>query len=180
MAEKVYNFNASLKKSQSDQDLTFWKTLYVDWFGEGITIIKHPEHGVHQKEGIDRSIVLPNSRQFLIEEKVDWYETGNMFLEYWSSYDDRSPGWIEKPLRCDYLVYAFPKCGQAFLFDFLQLRKTWFANKNEFIRKYGEKRVYNDKGRCKWTTVGVAVPVRDIYAFYHQNHCIRFKKISDN
>ena len=180
MVEKVFIFDKSLKQSQHDQDLAFWKKVYTDCFGEGIVIIKHSEYGSHQKDGIDRSVILPDSRQFLIEEKVDWYQTGNLFLEYWSMYEDRSPGWIEKSLRCDYLVYAFPKCGQAFLFDFLQLQKTWFANKQQWLQQFGKKTVRNTNGCREWTTIGVTVPVKLVYERYHQHHCFRFDKMDSD
>ena len=177
MSNKVFIFDKSLKKSQNDQDLTFWKKVYTDFFGEGIIINKHPEYGQHQKDGIDRSITLPDLRRFYIEEKVDWHLTGNMFLEYWSLYEDQTPGWIEKSLRSDYLVYAFPKCGQSFFFDFLQLQKTWFANKKQWLQQFGEKTVRNTNGCKDWTTIGVAVPVKLVYERYHQHHCLRFDKM---
>jgi hypothetical protein len=31
----------------------------------------------------------------------------DFLLEYWSDYERRSPGWIEKDLACDFIAYAF-------------------------------------------------------------------------
>ena len=171
---KVHNFQKYLKTSHSFQALPFWKGIYEKFFGEGVTIISHSQNGVHQQLGIDRSVVMTDSRIYRIEEKVDYHANRNIFIEYWSDWEKRVPGWIVKPLYCDYVVYVIPAMGEAYFFNTLVLQDIWKDIGNQWIGQYHEKRIRNHSGSREWTTIGTPVPVNDVYKQYKLRHRVLF------
>lgn len=180
MTRKVHDFQQYLEKSHHCQDLPFWGDVYKAFFGDGIVIIKHSASGEHQKAGIDRSVVLPDSSIYRIEEKVDYHHNQNMFIEYWSDWENKVPGWINKPLRCDYIVYAILALGEAYFFKPLPLQRAWVNNRERWIETYHEKRISNQLRNHEWTTVGVPVPVNEVYRQYKLCHRIHFSPVTND
>ena len=62
-------FNECLADSHAAEDLPFWNEVYEKAFPEMIVALSHRQDGQHQRQGIDRSIVLNNSKQVLIDER---------------------------------------------------------------------------------------------------------------
>ena len=178
VTDKVFDFYQSLHESHQCQDLPFWKEVYQGFFGDGITLVNNSQKGPHQILGIDRTVVLPDSRVYHIEEKVDYHDNKNMFIEYWSDVERQVPGWINKTLFCDYLVYAILALGESYFFKPLPLQKTWRNNQERWIEEYGEKKVNNRSGGRTYTTIGVPVPVDEVYRQYKLSHRVRFTPLS--
>lgn len=70
--------------------------------------------------GIDRSVILENSKQILIDEKARFpskngFSYPDILLEHISNDQTNAPGWTCKPLRADYICYAITGLGQAYL-----------------------------------------------------------------
>ena len=109
--------------------------------------------------------------------KVDYHSNKNIFIEYWSDWEREVPGWIMKPLYCDYLVYAIPALGESYLFKPLILQKAWQDNHERWIGTYQEKRIRNSCGSREWTTIGVPVPVNEVYRQYKLRHRVLFPPV---
>lgn len=163
----VHDFNESLRRSHAASDLPIWLEIYRQAFPTMQAAIDHRDDGEHQRAGIDRSVILANSKQVLIDEKVRWKAYDDIALEYWSDRDRRVPGWVCKPLRCDYICYAIAPLGKAYLLPVAQLQLAW-AN-------YGEawRRTYRDCNAQNRGYVTVSCPVPVPVLFKAIGECLR-------
>ena len=167
---KTYDFKEQLAKSHMAEDMPFWKEIYKKAFPDMVTMISHRQDGEHQRAGIDRSIILHNSKQILIDEKVRYRseKTGMVYediiLEYWSNEEQRSPGWVIKPLRADYIAYAIEPLGICYLLPVIQLQQAWKKWGERWKAKYPKPikaRTRTSNGH--YTTVSVAVEVKELF-----------------
>jgi hypothetical protein len=165
----VHTFSKSLAASHAASDLPIWEAVYRQAFQRMECMVDHRADGEHQRAGIDRSIILSNSKQILIDEKVRWKNaaTGRVYediaLEFWSDEGRQVPGWVCKPLRADFIAYAIAPLGKCYLLPVIQLQLAWERMGQEWRRKHHEIRARNDG----YTTVSVGVrfdftPVNDI------------------
>lgn len=113
---KFNNFAECLEESHKAEDLPFWEQVYKRAFPTMIAMLNHRKDGDHQRAGIDRSIILENSKQLLIDEKIRGRNKitrkvyNDIALEYLSDKDKNTPGWVCKPLLADYIAYAMLSC----------------------------------------------------------------------
>lgn len=164
-----HNFGESLARSHAAEDLPFWREVYEAAFPSMVAMINHRRDGPHQRQGIDRSITLENSKQLLVDEKVRWRnkKTGKVYndiaLEYLSDERRGVPGWVAKPLLADYIAYAIAPLGRCYLLPVLQLQKVWEANKGEWLTrpKIAADNRYNG---YEWRTLSVPVTVSELFA----------------
>lgn len=146
----VNNFRECLKQSHEAEDLPFWKEVYKQVFPSMTAMVNHRQDGWHQRAGIDRSIILQSSRQILVDEKVRGRnkKTGKVYkdiaLEFISNDKTGSPGWVCKPLMCEYIAYAIAPIGKCYLLPVLQLQEAWAQRSGEWINKYGKVPAYNE------------------------------------
>lgn len=160
-----HDFMTSLAQSHAASDLPLWEELYRGAFPTFAAMIDHREDGEHQRAGIDRSIILSNSKQILVDEKIRGRnrKTGRVYndiaLEYWSDEGRRIPGWACKPLRADYIAYAIAPLGVGYLLPVVQLQIAWQRNGRSWIGRY--PRIVANNGR--YDTISVGVPVRDVF-----------------
>lgn len=130
------DFDACLAQSHAASDLPFWEECYRKVWPDLVALCDHRENGEHQLAGIDRSIVLPNSKQILVDEKVRGRNriTGVVYediaLEEWSK-ENVAPGWVVKPLRADFIAYAIAPLGKCYLLPVPALQAAW--------RQFGEE-----------------------------------------
>jgi hypothetical protein len=156
----IYNFNEQLELSNRCQDLPVWESIYRKAFPDFAAMIKHPKDGWHQRAGIDRSVILNNSKRILIDEKNRFRnrKTGKVYediaLEYWSNMERKSPGWVCKPLICDYIGYAIIPIGKCYLLPVIQLQQAWKIHGESWKRAYPNILTPNEG----WTTQSVGVP----------------------
>ena len=111
MTHDFYDFDESLTKSHKAEDMPFWEETYRKAFPNMQSMLSHRQDGEHQRNGIDRSIILENSKQILIDEKVRWKAYDDIALEFLSDKKRNLPGWVCKPLQCDYIAYAIAPRG---------------------------------------------------------------------
>ena len=162
----MHSFSESLKNSHKASDLPLWEETYRKAFFNFQTMVDHRQNGEHQKAGIDRSIILENSKQILIDEKVRGRNKDNgkvytdILLEFLSDRDRCIPGWVCKPLRADYIAYAIGPLGICYLLPVPQLQAAW--------RKYGAiwKNVLPiiKSFNTDWVTLSVAIEVPKLFS----------------
>jgi hypothetical protein len=161
----IHNFKNSLEFSHSASDLPIWETIYKKAFPSMVEMIDHRQHGEHQYAGIDRSIVLENSKQILIDEKVRGKNkiTGRVYkdiaLEYISNDQKESPGWVCKPIRADYIAYVIIPIRTCYLLPVIQLQNAWAENKTEWLANYHT--IKADNGYYK--TLSLCLPVDTLF-----------------
>lgn len=156
---KIHDFNDSLSRSHCASDLPIWLEIYRKAFPSLQAAIDHRQDGEHQRAGIDRSVVLANSKQILIDEKVRWKAYDDIALEYWSDRDRRIPGWVCKPLRADFICYAVAPIGRAYLLPVPQLQQAWHRYGDTWAAQYRDCNASN-RG---YVTVSCPVPVAVLF-----------------
>lgn len=150
-----HDFNESLAKSHSASDLPIWEEVYQKAFPTMLAMVDHREDGEHQRAGIDRSVILANAKQLLIDEKVRFKDYGDILIEFISNDRRQSPGWAEKDLRCDYIAYAVIPSGRCFVLPVPQLQLAWKFKKADWIQRFGTRAAQNEGYR----TINCPVPV---------------------
>jgi hypothetical protein len=154
----VHEFQKSLSVSKQNTEASYWLRLYDAFFpGRRLGGIHDITDRGQQLAGIDRELVLKGSGKVLmIDEKVrSRSNCDDILLEYWSNYQAKVPGWIEKDLLCDYVCYLFEPVKRAYLLPFDLLRRAWIVHKSEWITQYPEVRAEN----ADYTTISVAIPI---------------------
>ena len=164
-----HNFNDSLAKSHAAVDLPLWDVVYKQAFPYMIAFHDHREDGQHQRSGIDRSVILDNSKQILIDEKARYKnKNGKIYsdiaLEYLSNEERCIAGWVCKPLLADYIAYAILPLGKAYLMPVIQLQLAWKRYGEQWKLDYPFKiKAYNENYGIKYTTISVGIPVAVLF-----------------
>lgn len=174
---RLHNFAESLAASHAAEDLPLWREVYRAAFKDMTEMISHREDGEHQRAGIDRSIILKNSKQLLIDEKIRGRnkKTGKVYddiaLEFWSDRDNRIPGWVCKPLRADYIAYAIAPLGKCFLLPVPQLQMAWSMHGEQWKGDFRIIDAHNEFRGRRWVTQSVVVPTKTVFGAIGQ--CLR-------
>ena len=162
----MHCFADSLAVSHAASDLPLWEAVYRSAFVGFTAMVDHRQDGEHQRAGIDRSVILANSKQVLIDEKVRGRNrrTGKVYddiaLEFWSNREREVPGWVCKPLRADFIAYAIAPLGKCYLLPVLQLQLAWQRHGKQWKAEHREVLSHNPG----YTTVSIAVPVAEVFA----------------
>lgn len=164
------NFSECLANSHAAEDLPFWMEVYEKAFPSMVAALNHREDGDHQRQGIDRSIILKNGKQIWIDEKVRFRNKitkkvyNDIALEYLSDKEREIPGWVCKPLLCDFIAYAIAPLGRCYLLPVQQLQQAWGVNKGQWFKDFQSieaKNIgYNNR---TWKTLSLPVPVSVLF-----------------
>ncbi len=159
MSATVHDFNESLRRSHDASDLPIWRHIYRSAFPTMVACIDHRQDGEHQRAGIDRSVVLANSKQILVDEKVRNKAYPDIALEFLSNKQRGVPGWVCKPLRADFICYAVLPTGKAYLLPVPQLQQAWLKYGDDWLNSC---RIVPAENRG-YTTLSCAVPVPTLF-----------------
>jgi len=127
--------------------------------------------GVEQKainSGASSCYIVDLREEFVKEVIYPTLKTGAVYddiaLEYWSNFGARTPGWVCKPLRADFIAYAIAPLGKCYLLPVIQLQIAWDRCGEHWIDKYPPIHAKNASGYGgSYTTVSVGVPVKDVF-----------------
>lgn len=160
-----HNFQESLAFSHKAEDLPIWGEVYKQAFPNMVEMVSYREDGFWQRQGIDRGVLLNTSKQIRIDEKVRGRNklTGKVYddiaLEYKSSMEGDTPGWVCKPLQADYIAYLIAPLGVCHMLPVIQLQNAWAKHGSDWIDVYPEIKAKNEG----YTTLSVGVPVKVLY-----------------
>lgn len=104
---RIHRFADSLTLSQAYADADWWLQIYRRAFPRLASAVSVRDDGWAQRGGIDRILTLECGRTFTVDEKVRMENWPDVLLEQWSDEARRVPGWIQKPLACDFIAYAY-------------------------------------------------------------------------
>jgi hypothetical protein len=166
----VHHFGDSLDLSAKYADAPWWDQVYLAAFPDLQGTVNMRGDSLAQRAGIDRRLVLSSTASIDVDEKVRAKDYDDFFLEYWSSRENRTPGWIAKPLACHYIAYAFIPSGRCYLLPFHPLRAAWKRHRTAWVDRYGRREVRN----TNWTTVGCCVPIRTVLDAVSEAQLMRF------
>lgn len=150
-----HNFADSLALSHRHADAHWWRLVYQEAFTDLESMPSVRNDGWAQRGGIDRVLTLGCGKTLTVDEKVRSEDYDDILLEYWSDEARKVPGWVAKPLACDFIAYAFIPSQRCYLLPFQTLRRAWRDNRKTWVRDHRETRAQNSG----YTTVGVAVPI---------------------
>ena len=154
----VHRFRDSLALSESFTDAPWWSELYRKAFPSMVSAVSVRDDGWAQRGGIDRVITIACGRVFTVDEKVRTNDWPDILLERWSDEVRAKPGWIQKPLACDFIAYAFAPSRRCYLLPVAPLQRAWRLNGRHWIDQYGERRARN-VGYC---SSNVPVPIETL------------------
>lgn len=149
-----HRFQDSLALSEAYADAPWWLEMYRRAFPKLASAVPVRQDGWAQRGGIDRVLTLECGRTYTVDEKVRTEDWPDILLERWSDEARRIPGWVQKPLACDFIAYAFAPSGVCYLLPVVPLQRAWRQHGKEWIRRYGTRRTQN----VGYVSVSVPVP----------------------
>ncbi|WP_339375649.1 hypothetical protein [Aurantiacibacter zhengii] len=155
---KIHEFRDSLALSEKFTDAPWWHELYLRAFPTMISAVSVRQDGWAQRGGIDRVITLASGRVYTVDEKVRMNDWPDILLERWSDAQRGKPGWIQKPLACDFIAYAFAPSRRCYLLPVAPLQRAWRLNGRHWIEQYGERFAMNPGYRSS----NVPVPIETL------------------
>lgn len=153
-------FYDDLAFSHEQSEANYWLNLYKKTFPTLVSITDLSSDGIHQRKGIDKAILLSNSKVVYIDEKVRRANYGDIALEYISNDVKNTDGWVCKDLLCDYIAYVFLNEKQMYLLPVVQLQSAWRKNKKAWLELYKTKKAKNNG----YNTLFCPVPINTLYA----------------
>ena len=160
------NFTAQLDRSEVISMDPKWEAAYRVVFPRFQSMNYHMGDGWHQRAGIDRTIVMTDSRIVRLDEKVREIDYGDILLEEYTidKYGIKAEGWVSKSSLSDYIAYLILPSGKLYLLPVLQLQAVWeiFGEEIKHIGKMVEAR--NEWG----TTVSWALKPEAIYEYINK------------
>jgi hypothetical protein len=167
----THRFREELKFSHGAADEPEWCAAYRKVWPDLAEIIDMRHPGVHQKQGVDRVVILANGKVMTIDEKVRREHWDDVLVEIWSVYERRVPGWtIDPGKKCSHIAYLTLPTRTCILIPYDELRRATIANRSEWERKAGPipaepRRSYGTDGFCwipgrneGWITWSIGVP----------------------
>lgn len=119
-----------------------------------MSLVAIEQDGWAQRAAIDRLLTLACGRTFTVDEKIRTQGWPDVLLERWSDEARQSPGWVQKPLACDFIAYAHAPAAACVLLPVPALQRAWRQHGRQWISLYGQRRVQNSG----YTSVSVPVP----------------------
>jgi hypothetical protein len=151
---RQHDFRESLARSESYVDAPWWLDVYRSAFPGLQAAVSVRQDGWAQRGGIDRVLTLKCGRTFTVDEKVREKDWPDFALERWSDEARQAPGWVQKPLACDFIAYAFVPSRTCYLLPVPPLQRAWRLFGRHWIASYKEVRAQN-RG---YVTVSIAIP----------------------
>lgn len=88
-------------------------------------------------------LTLACGRTYIVDEKVHAEDWSDILLGQWSDEDRRTPGWVQKPLACDFIAYAYSPSDNVYLLPVAPLQRAWRQHGRTWIKEYGQRRAQN-------------------------------------
>lgn len=154
----VHDFTTSLALSNRYTDAPWWMDIYRKAFPTLVSAVCVRNDGWAQRGGIDRVLTLACGRVYTVDEKVRTNDWPDILLEQWSDEERRKPGWVQKPLACDFIAYAFAPSRRCYLLPVALLQRAWRLNGREWIEAHGQRRARN----VGYVTANVPVPLSEL------------------
>jgi len=151
----THDFAASLALSNEYADAPWWIDIYRRAFPTLVGAVSVRADGWAQRGGIDRVLTLACGRTYTVDEKVRTNDWPDILLEQWSDEARRSPGWVQKPLACDFIAYAFAPSRRCYLLPVVPLQRAWRLQGRRWVSDYGQRRARN----VGYVSTSVPVPI---------------------
>jgi hypothetical protein len=158
----VHDFRTSLALSERYSEAPWWLDIYRGAFPTLVSAVSVRNDGWAQRGGIDRVLTLACGRTYTVDEKVRTHEWPDILLEEWSDEARGSPGWVQKPLACDFIAYAFAPTRKCYLLPVAPLQRAWRLHAQSWAATYGYRRAQNPGYVTACVPVPIPVLMREI------------------
>ena len=172
----VHDFHKSLAESHAYADAPWWGDVYRRAFPAVRSMVCVRDDGWAQRGGIDRVITLGSGRIIPIDEKVRKEDWPDILLERWSDEARRTPGWVQKPLACEFIAYALVPSQRCYLLPTLTLQAAWRRRGRAWCEQYKPIRAQNNG----YVTLSVAVPTDTLLSAVSDAMCIKWDAVNNN
>lgn len=174
---RVYSFQERAAWEGGAVSEAAWEDLYRQIWPDYLTSMRVPsERCALQTQGVDRIVYLKSGPAFRIDEKIRSTDYRDVLLEEFSrcEFDPERRlvtrwhqiGWaLDDGKVCDYVVYAIPLLGVAYLLPFDELRRACHANFERWKqnpRWYPKATRSQGSGGHYWWTVSAAIPFEEL------------------
>lgn len=164
----VHDFHKSLAESHAYADAPWWEDVYRSAFPRVRSMVCVRDDGWAQRGGIDRIITLGCGRIIPVDEKVRKEDWPDILLERWSDEARQLPGWVQKPLACEFIAYALVPSQRCYLLPTLTLQAAWRQHGRGWCEQYKPIRARNNG----YVTLSVAVPTDTLLSAVSDAMCI--------
>lgn len=113
-----------------------------------------------QYDGIDVKLFFSDCKDpTFIDEKIRRKDYGDILLEEYSNWQDKTPGWLEKRKRTHFLNFVWVFDNKCLLLPYQLVRQAYLTHKTKWLEQF--KRKFADNG--SYQTSNIPVPIRELY-----------------
>lgn len=147
--DTVYMFASQVQETNEGTEVVigFLQGLYPS---DTFTNVEQEEE--YQKIDVD-FIWSHNKKDYLLEIKVDSYLTNNIFYEFYSNYELKTQGAMEKT-ECDFLAYYYSQKDVLYILNPKEFKK--------YIHKYQKWLTPKFIPNTTYQAMGYAIPITDL------------------
>lgn len=162
----VHSFGERLDYSNRMSDEPSWTDFYRRVWPNVHHLIRVEGDCEHQRNGIDRIVILKDGREFRVDEKkrerskktLKVYD--DFLMEAYGDLAKKKLGWSVDPTkRCDFITYAIAEIFKCYLLPYELLRMTCRANWQEWTKGHPL-----DAQNNGWVTRNYAIPWQVLFA----------------
>lgn len=159
----AHKFSKSCKYEESKEP--FWNRACAT-ICPGIKYVVTPKgNNALQLAGIDRTFksgltIDTKYRDKLYPREPEKYKRQgpDIFIETMTSIERSTPGWINKPMKCDEIWYGIEPIQTVYTMDFKSLQYYYKLLHYQWAEEYGFEYAVNDE----YTSKGIPVPVVEL------------------
>ncbi len=166
----MHEFKKLLRESHAIAFINLITRIYQHYFGERMTMSFNDSDIEAQKQGVDRTVITQEGITWTVEEKIrpprkNGQTYQDILLEYLSSKEHGTPGWVCKPLRADWLLYINLPYQHAYLLPVFLLQDAWQSNRQQWMSSSRKREAVN----VRYTTVNAAVSINELFLAMHED-----------
>jgi len=174
---KLNNYHNDLEFAENSNNDALVRALIKKEFPN--VVICEPNHKgkKSQRDGVDWFCYLDNNAVIRLDVKFRRQQWPDVLLEFKSSEEKNTPGWIEKEnLYIDYVLYVFIPSQIGIFLPWQQLRRAWQHKKDYWLSTYGTVDAINQDNGIRYTTVSTPVPVEELLYYCALSYIIQIDK----
>ena len=147
--DKVYMFASQVQETNDGTEVVigFLKSIYQDDTFVNVELEKE-----YQKIDVD-FVWKHGKKEYLLEIKVDSYTTNNIFYEFYSNYELKTQGCMEKT-ECDFLLYYYSQKDILYILNPKEFKK--------YVHKYQQWLTPKFIPNSSFQSMGYTIPIADL------------------
>lgn len=146
----IHNFLSHLRESESPKQYTRYMAAVSYWWSD-IDDWQRVKDLDQQKRGNDMILTMRNRSQIRLQFKDRGKDYGDMLLEFRHDWHKghSTPGWMEYPDYCDFLIYLVPR--KIYRLNYKELYLAWTVFKTDWIKNYICKKPAENENHVTWS-----------------------------